>query len=439
MPPKLPSCSDFNSELFSFLASSPTPFHATQMLAEMLRVEGGFSELKEADPWSLKPGGRHFVVRNQSSIVAFQVPEGDVTHTGFRLIGSHTDSPCLRLKPQPEIEACGVLQVGVEVYGGVLLSTWFDRDLSLAGRVSYLDAKGKLRNALLDFKRAVAILPNLAIHLNREVNESRSINKQLELPPLIASLAALGENRNFRQVLKDELERQNLDVDKVFDYELSFYDAQGPALVGLEQDFIAGARLDNLLSCFIGAKALLASLPGKNAAVLVCNDHEEVGSASTAGAQGTFLKSVLERICRGAEEFRRSIDRSVLVSTDNAHAIHPNYPEKHDAKHAPRINQGPALKINTNQRYATTSETAALFAHLCEATGVPMQRFVARTDMACGSTIGPITASILGVRTLDVGVPTFAMHSIRETAGAKDSYWLYQVLSRFYAEESVLA
>ena len=220
---------------------------------------------------------------------------------------------------------------------------------------------------------------------------------------------------------------------KVLDYELSFYDMQPPAVIGLHDDFIASARLDNLLSCYTGLVALLDNKSTQNT-LLVCNDHEEVGSMSAAGAQGTFLKSVLERICDNDEDVSRMIANSVMISADNAHGVHPNYADKHDANHGPVLNEGPVIKVNANQRYASNSETAALFRYLCELADVPVQSFVVRSDMACGSTIGPITASELGVKTVDVGVPTFAMHSIRELAGRWDAYYLYRVFNQYYNE-----
>lgn len=419
---------DFNHELLAFLKESPTPFHATSALERRLQA-AGFQEWKEGDVWKLSGGDRAYVKRNESSIVAFQGGSGKVAEQGFRITGAHTDSPCLRVKPQPEVESCGLLKVGVEVYGGVLLSTWFDRDLSLAGRVSYLTSKKAVKSALIDFERPVAVLPNLAIHLNREVNEHRTINKQQEMPPILMHWS--GET-DFRKILAARLSEQGVkDVARVVDFELSFYDTLAPAIVGLRDEFITSARLDNLLSCFIGLQAFLRASDDATA-VLVCNDHEEIGSASTSGAQGNLLRSVLERLSGGGEALARAVDRSLFFSTDNAHAVHPNYPDRHDSRHAPLLGRGPALKINTNQRYATNSETAAIFARCCEIAEVPFQRFVSRTDLACGSTIGPITATEIGVRTVDVGVPTFAMHSAREMASVNDPHALFLALSEFY-------
>ncbi len=421
-----------NQELLHFIERSPTPFHATAELARQLQA-AGFAKLEESDHWPLEAGGRYFVTRNDSSLIAFTLGEGELTETGLRMVGAHTDSPCLHVKPRPRILQKGYYQLGVEVYGGALLNPWFDRDLSIAGRITYRDSKQQLSNCLVDFAAPVAVIPSLAIHLDREANQSRSINAQNHLPPVLMQ-SDDESGVEFDQLLLEEARRQrpDLDIDAVLEFDLSLYDCQAPAMVGMKREFIAGARLDNLLSCFVGLRALLDSTGGQPK-LLVCNDHEEVGSASACGADGPFLKSVLERLCPAAETMARCINRSWLISADNAHGVHPNYADKHDANHGPLLNQGPVIKINANQRYATSSETAGLFRLLCEQAGVPLQSFVVRSDMACGSTIGPLTAANIGVRTLDIGVPTFAMHSIRELAGAKDSDYLHRALSAFFA------
>tara|TARA_R110000868_G_scaffold296644_1_gene556920 strand:- start:32250 stop:33566 length:1317 start_codon:yes stop_codon:yes gene_type:complete len=424
----------FNEDLMAFIAASPTPFHAVQEMASRLQA-AGFEALNEAEAWQLQPEGRYYVVRNGSAIIAFSNLAGSPVEKGFRMVGAHTDSPCLRVKPNPELNHNGYFQLGVEVYGGALLNPWFDRDLSLAGRLSYKTKAGDIKSALINYAKPIAIIPSLAIHLDREANNSRSINPQKDIPPIV--MQAEKGQQDFRAMLLARLKKEQpgSDAAKVLDFELSFYDTQLPAIVGLEQDFLASARLDNLLSCYVGLQALLSNKDQN--ALLVCNDHEEVGSASSSGADGPMLKSVLERLVPNTEQLTRALDRSMMVSADNAHGIHPNFADRHDANHGPQLNQGPVIKINHNQRYATNSETAALMRHLAEQVEVPLQSFVVRTDMACGSTIGPITASNLGVKTLDIGVPTFAMHSIRELAGAKDAHYLYQLLAKFYQQKSV--
>ncbi|MDT8388268.1 MAG: M18 family aminopeptidase [Thiogranum sp.] len=420
-----------NQQLLDYIHRSPTPFHATRGLSERL-LEAGFTQLHESDRWQLKANGRYLITRNDSSLIAFTLGATDLSETGLRMVGAHTDSPCLRIKPEPQMLVQGYYQLGVEVYGGALLNPWFDRDLSIAGRISYRDGSGQLGNALIDFEQAVASIPSLAIHLDREANEARKIDRQLHLPPIL--MRAGGDTAApFRQILLAQAQRQypQLDIAAVLDFELSLYDTQPPALTGLNREFISAARLDNLLSCFIGLQALLDS-DSAHPGLLICTDHEEVGSTSRCGADGPFLLSTLQRLCPEPEALARCIDRSWLISADNAHGVHPNYADRHDANHGPLLNQGPVVKINANQRYASTSEGAALFRHLCEQENIPMQSFVVRSDLACGSTVGPITSANIGVRTLDVGAPTFAMHSIREFAGAEDTGHLYRALKGFF-------
>ena len=423
---------EFNEGLMDFIQLSPTPYHAVEQMIGRLECSG-YQRLFESEAWQLDKGQGYYVTRNDSSIVAFKLGKNDVIETGVCMIGAHTDSPCLKVKPQPEIVKNGYLQLGVEVYGGALLAPWFDRDLSLAGRVNYIDSDGELVQALVNFENPIAVIPSLAIHLDREANENHSINAQKDIPPILLKMPN-EDKPDFKAIILQLLNTQCEDCAavEILDYELSFYDVQPPSYVGLHQDFIASARLDNLLSCYTGLMALTKAGDDVTS-LLVCNDHEEVGSASSHGAQGPFLRSVLERISGTGESFTRMIDHSMFISTDNAHGVHPNFSDKHDDNHGPVINQGPVIKVNANQRYASNSETSAVFKALCKKADVPVQSFVVRSDMACGSTIGPITASEIGVKTLDVGVPTFAMHSIRELAGYWDAFYLYRVLKEFYA------
>ena len=429
----------FNQGLLDFLAASPTPFHAVESMLKIF-TEHDFKHLKEQDAWNLKPG-KYVVTRNDSSIIAFVLASDTndvIARSGIRMVGAHTDSPALRVKPNPNIEKKGYLNLGVEVYGGALLNPWFDRDLSLAGRITYTDDTQTICSTLINFETPIASIPSLAIHLDREANSSKTVNPQTDLPPLLMKQSKTSTLKTFNQVLQRQLKQsKDISSDKILGYELSFYDTQKPAIVGLEQEFINSARLDNLLSCYVGMKALVES-DGSQFCLLVCNDHEEVGSASAEGAEGPFLKSVLERTIPDAETRFRAIAASMLISTDNAHGIHPNFSDKHDANHGPILNEGPVIKINTNQRYATNSETAGFYQHLCEKNNIPCQTFVVRTDMGCGSTIGPITAKKIGVKTIDVGVPTFAMHSIREMAGTEDALHLNLSLKAFYNYEGTI-
>ncbi len=428
----------FNQGLMAFLDASPTPFHAVHSMADALRASG-FEALDEGAAWQIEPGGRYFVIRNGSSIIAFIAGRSSPVEAGLRMIGAHTDSPCLKIKPRPDLTGQGYLRLGVEVYGGVLLNPWFDRDLSIAGKVVWRDENGSIRSGLVDFRRPVAIIPSLAIHLDREANTGRTVNPQTDIPPLLRILAEGDDSEGaFETLLAAQVAADvpDAEVAAILHHELSLYDTQGAALVGYGNEFIASARLDNLLSCYTGLQALL-SAGDEHTVVLVCTDHEEVGSTSAIGAQGPMLEAVLERLVPDAEARSRALSRSLLVSADNAHGVHPNFVAKHDGNHWPILNRGPVLKINANQRYATNSESGGLFRDICDATGVPLQCFVNRTDLGCGSTIGPLTAAAVGVNTLDIGVPTFAMHSIRELAGSDDAHALYLALNGFCSRGAV--
>lgn len=426
---------DLIASLLQFLDASPTPQHAVQYLGAKLEASG-FELLDEADEWMLKPRHRYYTVRGGSSMVAFTTAEHSPAAAGVRMVGAHTDSPCLKIKPRPEIAANGYFQLGVEVYGGVLMNPWFDRDLSIAGRVSYLDAAGRIRTTLLDFKEPVAVIPSLAIHLDREANKNKSVNPQQQLPTILSSDNK--DNNDLRRLLLDRIKKEHPgeNVGSVLDFDLCLYDTQPAQVVGLKHEFLASARLDNLVSCYAGMRALVDG-SSKLPCLLVCNDHEEVGSQSAIGAQGPFLRSVLQRWLGSTESFQQAVHRSMLISADNAHGIHPNFADKHDSNHGPLLNKGPVVKVNHSQRYATNSITSSIYRHLCEQLDIPVQVFASRTDMACGSTIGPLTASELGVQTLDLGIPQFAMHSIRELCGVIDVDYLYRSLMAFFNSKTL--
>ncbi len=423
----------FNENLLTFIEASPTPFHAVASLVNLLEA-GGFKRIHETERWDIKPNSRYLVTRNDAALIAFTTGDRPFCETGLTMAGAHTDSPCLKVKPIPDIAHAGGHRLGVEVYGGPLLATWFDRDLSLAGRLS-TPGRGENRltieQTLIDLKRPVAIIPSIAIHLDREANKGRSIQAQQELPPLIA----LPENliHGLHGLLREELAKRGVTqkANGILEYELCLYDTQPPSLTGYHEEFITGARIDNLFSCFTLAHAILAS-ESTGPSLIVLNDHEEVGSHTPEGASGNFLTQILERIIPNPEERAMASARSLMVSADNAHALHPAHPEKYDTNHSPRLNKGPVIKYNAGQRYATTSTTAAYFKEICRRAEVPVQSFTMRSDMPCGSTIGPLTAAITGIPTLDVGIPMLAMHSIRETAGCEDAFYLYRVMSNFF-------
>ena len=422
----------FNQNLCQFLDASPTPFHATENLLKIL-TDAGFQTINESDNWSSLTKGKYVVTRNDSSLIAFNLSAEKLSETGFRMVGAHTDSPCLKVKPNAEVSKQDYLQLGVEVYGGALLNPWFDRDLSLAGRISYETPDGKIKSKLINFCLPIAIIPSLAIHLDREANKKRTINPQTDILPVLLQGFAKTEKNSLFSILSGQIKKQypKIRLKKILAHELCFYDTQPAAVIGLQEDFITSSRLDNLLSCFIGVQALINS-DFKQSSLLVCNDHEEVGSQSTSGAQGNFLLSVLQRLCEDNESFVRCSHQSLLVSADNAHGIHPNYTDKHDQNHGPILNQGPVIKVNANQRYASNSETIAIFKKYASDLDINIQKFVVRSDMACGSTIGPLIASLTGVKTVDIGLATFAMHSIREVAGSQDPIMLYKILTSFF-------
>jgi aspartyl aminopeptidase len=424
--------SEFIGNLLDFIGSSPTAFHAVKNASDSLRAHG-FHELHDQQNWGpLTPGG-YFVSRNDSSLIAFRLSGEGLNDTIMRMAGAHTDSPALKIKPRPVHVNNSLLQLGVETYGGALLAPWFDRDLSIAGRITWRGRDGMVNNTLIDFGRPVAVIPSLAIHLDKEANDRKPVNKQTDMMPILKQ-AAGSEPPDFTNILVQQLtgEHEGITEPVILDHELFLYDRQPPSQVGLGNEFIAGARLDNLLSCFTLIRGLVEAESDRNC-VIILNDHEEIGSLSFSGAQGPFLRSVLERLIPDNERRHRCISRSLFISADNAHAVHPNFADRHDKGHLPAMNGGPVIKYNANQRYATSSRSASFFRILTERAGVPVQEFVMRSDLAGGSTLGPITAAEIGVQTVDVGAPTLAMHSIRELAGRDDAWSLCKVMKTYFA------
>lgn len=412
-------------DLIDFLDASPSPWHAVESAIDRL---DGFVRLDESEAWNELPRAG-YVVRS-GAIIAWRMPSAAMpAHAPFRLVGAHTDSPCLRIKPRPDTGGHGWKQLAVEVYGGILNNSWLDRDLGIAGRV--VAADGSV--SLLNVAEPIARVPQLAVHLDRDVNGGGLIlDTQQHLTPVWGvGTPTPGE---FSSWVSDVGE---LSSEPAW-WELCLYDVQGAAVIGADRSLLASGRLDNQVSCWAAVTALAASTPTDHIAVAVLNDHEEVGSSSNTGAAGPFLESVLSRIVAaqggGTEDLARSLVSSSCVSADNAHAVHPNYAERHEPSHRPVVNAGPAVKVNSNQRYATSSETAAAFQRACERAGVPWQVFVSRNNMPCGSTIGPITATRLGIPTVDVGVPQLSMHSARELCGADDPGHLRDALQVFLSD-----
>ncbi len=413
--------------MLRFIDESPTPHHCVATAARWLS-DHGFTEIEPGSPPApLSPGACHFVVRG-GSIVAFRMGSAPPSEAGFHMVAAHTDSPNLRIKPQPYIVSEGYVRLGVEPYGGVLLATWADRDLGIAGPVVVRDGQGT-RTHLVELRRPLCRVPNLAIHLNRGVNnDGLKLNKQSHLPALI-SLENDDDALPLHRLLAGEI---GCDPGDILTWDLSLFDLTPCVVSGANGEFVHAPRLDNQGSSHAAVEALLAAVkhdPGDSTALIALFDHEEVGSRTYRGADGRLLQGILERIVRDAEltapgGLGRALDHSMMISADMTHAVHPAYVDKSEAQHMPRLNRGPAIKQNVNQRYGTDSESAAMFLGLCEAAGVPSQWFVNRSDLACGSTVGPMLAAGLGVPTVDVGNPMLSMHSIREMCGSLDQKWM---------------
>ncbi len=406
-------------DLRAHLDASPSPFHAVADVARRLD-SAGFVDVDDGADWSNLPSDG-YVVRG-GGLVAWRTPPDSAADTPFRLAGAHTDSPCLRVKPRPDGSVAGWKQLNVEVYGGILNNSWLDRDLGVAGRLTLPSGQ----HVLVNVRRPIARVPQLAVHLDRNVNgEGLRLDPQEHLRPV------WGTGASSPGEFAEWIAREAGSELPAF-WELCLYDVQPAAVLGADESLLASGRLDNLLSCWAAVDALTRTVPTDAIAMIVLNDHEEVGSSSTTGAGGPLLERVLERhvVARsgGRDDLLRALARSSCVSADNAHAVHPNYTDRHDPEHRPLANDGPAIKINSNQRYATSSATAAAFRRACEVAGVPHQMFVSRNNMPCGSTIGPITATRLGIDTVDVGVPQLSMHSARELCGTADPPALAQAL-----------
>jgi len=420
-------------DLLNFIDASPSPWHAVSLVEQQL-LATGYLKLEEKNSWQLTIGGRYYVVRGGSSIIAFAVGESELTKCGMRIIGAHTDSPGLRLKPKAAHIADGVVRLGVEVYGGPILATFTDRDLSLAGRVNVRTADG-FETQLVKFDKPMLRLPNLAIHMNREVNEQGlKLNKQTELPLIFGLIEdKLDAEQQFLSTLADHLKVSSTDI---LNWELNVFDTQKGVFWGAHDEFIANSQLDNLASCHAALTALLSTENTESTLICALFDHEEVGSESATGAGGSFLADIVQRISSnldlGEEARQQTIAQSFFVSADMAHAYHPNFAIAYEPYHRVMVNAGPVIKTNANHRYSTRADTAARFINLCLKAGVPYQQYAHRTDLGCGSTIGPIVASNLGIASVDVGSPMWAMHSLRESAGALDHDYMIKVLKTIY-------
>nr|WP_300142573.1 M18 family aminopeptidase [Propionicimonas sp.] len=409
------------SDLAAFVSASPSSYHAAAELARRLTA-AGFTAQQEAEPW--QAGGARYVIRD-GAVVAWRVPDAIGGPAGFRIVGAHTDSPGFKLKPEPSAYAFGWSQAGMEVYGGPLLNSWLDREFGLAGRVVTRDGEVRLVST-----PAWLRIPQVAPHLDRSVNDNLHLDRQVNLKPVFgtASLDLLAAVAGTLGIHRDEIDGHDLFAAV----------AEPPAFIGVTGEFLASARLDNLSSVHAGVVALVAAEASDQVQVLACFDHEEIGSGSRSGASGPLLESVLRRIAGSlgwsGDDYERALAASFVISADAGHAIHPNYPQLHDPEHRPTVNAGPLLKVNANQRYTTEGPSAARWLRVCRAAGVPTQPFVSNNAVPCGSTIGPLTATRLGIQSVDVGVPLLSMHSARELCGVQDPGWLADALRAFYAE-----
>lgn len=424
--------------LLDFVDASPSPWHVIKSVEAQL-AGFNFVKLDETLKWTLEPSGRYYVVRDDSSIIIFVLGQKPLVETGFKMIGAHTDSPGLRIKPNTATSIDGLLRVGVEIYGGPILATFTDRDLSLAGRVNYKDAKNNIVSSLVKFDSPLLRLPNLAIHMNRMVNEEGlKLHKQNELPLILSTLAQeCLPQAYFLELLKGQTASE---IERILSWDLAVYDTQKGSFWGAENEFYADSQLDNLASCHAALQALLDDelLVNENSLVCAFFDHEEIGSESNRGADGSFLGDVLKRIAlvteNNEEDFTRALAKSFMISADMAHAYQPNFSLAYDQDHKISVNKGPVIKVNANHRYSTEGVSEAMFVDWCEQAGVPYQKYAHRSDLACGSTIGPITSARLGIRSVDVGNPLWAMHSIRESAGVLDHSYMIKVLKKFFAQ-----
>lgn len=426
---------EFAQDLIDYIYDSPTAFHAVAKAKEDLCKEG-FVEIKEEEKWNLEKGGKYFVTKNDSALTAFVVGKGEIEENGFKIIGAHTDSPSFRIKPAPEMVVDNTyVRLNTEVYGGPILNTWMDRPLGVAGRVT-LRSENILypETRLVNINKPIMIIPNVAIHMNRDVNTGIELNKQKDTLPLLSMVNEELEKNNY--LMSAVAKELSVELSQIIDFDLFLYEYEKGSIIGLNNEFISSSRLDDLAMVHAGIRALTRVEAVEATNVMVCFDNEEVGSSTKQGADSNMLIDILERISlslgKNREDFLRAISKSFIISADNAHAVHPNSTEKHDPTNKPYMNKGPVIKINANQSYTTDSNSDAVYELVCEKAGVPLQKFVNRSDVRGGSTIGPISSTHLNIRSVDMGSPTLAMHSIRELGGVLDHTYVTKSFVEFY-------
>lgn len=422
-------------ELIDFLYDSPTAFHAVDNIKDILSNEG-FKELDSKKRWNLKKGGKYYVTTNDSAIIAFCMGSGKPQEEGFKIIGAHNDAPGFKVKPMPEMTSEGsYFKLNTEVYGGPILNTWYDRPLSIAGRV-VLRSENPLYpvTRLVNINKPLMIIPNLAIHMNRDVNNGMKINPQVDTLPLVSMINSEFEKDNY--LVKIIAGQLNVDMNEIIDFDLYLYEYEKGSIIGLNEEFISSSRIDDLELVYAGLKAMISTESFKGVNVLACFDNEEVGSSTKQGAGSDFLAFTLERIVLASggdrEDFLRSLGSSFLISADVAHAVHPNLGSKHDPIVRPIVNKGPVIKMAASQSYTSDADSSAVYEEICKKAGVPVQKFVNRSDLRGGSTIGPISSTHLPIRSVDMGTALLAMHSIRELCGVTDHYYTIKSFEEFY-------
>lgn len=424
----------FAENLIDYIYDSPTAFNAVETSKDLL-LKNGFNELKMNEKWKLKVGGKYFITKNSSSLTAFVI-NSDNMQDGFRIIGSHSDSPTFRIKPNAEMTVeNSYLKLNTEGYGGAILSTWFDRPLAIAGRV-VLKSENVLcpRQEIININRPVCIIPNIAIHMNRSINDGYKFNKQKDTLPLVGLIDDTLEKDDF---LLNEISRElNVDKKEILDFDLYLYEYEKGNIIGPSEEFISSSRLDNLSMAHASLHGLIDS-KGKNGInIASIFDNEEVGSSTKQGADSNMLLNLLERICislgKDREEFFSAIYSSFMISADLAHALHPNLVEKHDPTNKPIMGGGPVIKISANQAYTSDAFSSGVYKNICEKCGVKYQQFVNRSDERGGSTIGPISSTHLDINSVDIGSPILSMHSVRELGSVEDHFNIYKTFVEFY-------
>lgn len=428
-------------EMLDFITKSPTCFHAAANLGEMLE-KAGFQKLRENEEWKLEKGGRYYTERNDSSVIAFAIPAKEADIKGFHMAAAHSDSPCFKIKEKPELTVEEhYLRLNTEKYGGMILSTWLDRPLSVAGRLAVRGEKG-IESRLVNIDQDLCVIPNVAIHMNREMNKGVEYNPQVDMLPLFADAAFDAETVDGQPekttLLAVAAEAAGVDAEKILGEDLFLYTRQEGRFIGAKGEFVLSPRLDDLQSAFALTKAFTESRPGEYINLCAVFDNEEVGSGTRQGADSTFLEDVLQRITEGLQEshstYLRWVADSFLISADNAHAVHPNHPEKADPTNRPYLNGGIVIKYHGSQKYTTDGISAARMKDYCERAKVPYQTYANRSDIAGGSTLGNISTAHVSVSSVDIGLPQLAMHSAVETAGMMDTEYAVRALKEFWGE-----